>query len=162
MERTKDFGDPRLDRTTPLMPGNAVAAIILLDDRYLLQRRDTKRGIFFPAHWGCFGGATEPDESVEDALVRELHEELGISVAPTALRYFSRFDFDLGFANLPPIWRYFYEIKLDVVQVPALRLNEGEAMDSFAAEVILAGSIPLTPYDGFALWLHINRQRLRG
>ena len=32
--------------------------------------------IFFPDHWGLFGGATEPGESDEQGLRRELMEEL--------------------------------------------------------------------------------------
>jgi 8-oxo-dGTP pyrophosphatase MutT (NUDIX family) len=152
--------DPRLDRTTPLRPGNAVAAIIMVEGAYLLQLRDNKRGIFFPAHWGCFGGAVEPGESKEQALARELHEELGAEFAPASFRYFTRFDFDIGFAGLDPIWRYFYEIELGSAALAHLRLHEGSAMRLCATDEILSGAIQLTPYDAFALWFHINRRRL--
>ena len=152
--------DPRLDRHTPLTPGNAVAAILTIGDAYLLQLRDRKRGIFFPDHWGCFGGGVEPGESLERALIRELNEELDLEIDPGAVRYFTRFDFDLGFAGLPPIWRYFYEIALPPAVLPSLRLGEGSDMRVFAAEAILTNAIALTPYDAFALWFHINRGRL--
>jgi 8-oxo-dGTP pyrophosphatase MutT (NUDIX family) len=153
--------DPRLDVTTSLRPGNAVAAIIVVAGHYLLQLRDRKRGIFFPGHWGCFGGATEAGEAREEALARELLEELALELSPNAFRYFSRFDFDLGFCGLPPIWRYFYELELDPAVLPRLHLAEGLAMQSFAPEAIVTAALPLTPYDAFALWLHINRARLR-
>jgi hypothetical protein len=39
-------------------------------------------------------------------------------------------------------------------------LKEGAGLQLFAADEILAGGIPLVPYDAFALWLHINRRRL--
>jgi 8-oxo-dGTP pyrophosphatase MutT (NUDIX family) len=152
--------DPKLDRTTPLRPGNAVAAIITVEGAYLLQLRDNKRGIFFPAHWGCFGGAVEPGESNELALARELHEELGAAFPPASFRYFTRFDFDLGFAGLAPIWRYFYEIELGSGTLGHLRLQEGAGMQLYPPEEILSGAILLTPYDAFALWFHVNRRRL--
>ena len=41
---------------------NAVAAIIKYEDKYLFQLRDKKKNIFFPEHWGLFGGAIEKNE----------------------------------------------------------------------------------------------------
>jgi 8-oxo-dGTP pyrophosphatase MutT (NUDIX family) len=153
-------GDPRLDTSTPLKPANAVAAIILIGNNYLLQQRDNKRGIFFPAHWGCFGGAMENGETHKEALVRELHEELAIELQCAALRYFTRFRFDLSFAGLAPISRYYYELEFATSQLATLRLQEGAAFRLFSPGQILATAVPLTPYDAFALWFHINRQRL--
>ncbi|MGA7803419.1 NUDIX domain-containing protein, partial [Bradyrhizobium sp.] len=97
--------DPRLELSIPLRPGNAVAAIIVVEGQYLLQLRDAKRGIFFPSHWGCFGGGIDPGETVEQALARELEEELDLKTADGNMHYFSRFDFGLDFAGLDPIWR---------------------------------------------------------
>ena len=153
--------DPRLDRVTPLNPANAVAAIIVVKDTYLLQLRDRKRGIFFPNQWGCFGGAVEPGEAIEQALTRELHEELGLDVASMPFRYFTRFDFDLAFAGLQSIWRYFYEIELARGDLDPLQLQEGSGMALFSIDQIVTGAIAITPYDSFALWFHINRNRLR-
>ncbi|WP_162826670.1 NUDIX domain-containing protein [Pseudolabrys taiwanensis] len=154
--------DPRLDRTTALTPDNAVAAIITIGDRYLLQLRDRKHGIFFPDHWGCFGGGVEPDEALEQALIRELNEELSLELNAEQVRYFTRFEFDLGFARLAPIWRVFYEVSLEPATVPTLTLGEGSDMRLFGAEEILTCKITVTPYDAFALWFHINRNRLIG
>ena len=63
-----------------LTPGDAAVALIVLEDgRYLMQHRDQKPGIFYPGHWGLFGGAIDADETPEIALRRELEEELGLS-----------------------------------------------------------------------------------
>jgi 8-oxo-dGTP pyrophosphatase MutT (NUDIX family) len=154
--------DHRLDTSTPLRPANAAAAILVVGSQYLLQLRDNKAGVFFPGHWGCFGGAAEPGETVEQTLSRELNEELGIALDPAIFRYFTRFDFDLSFCGLATIWRYFYEVELASARLASLRLHEGSAMRLFSAEEILTGAVPLTPYDAFALWFHVNRSRLRG
>jgi 8-oxo-dGTP pyrophosphatase MutT (NUDIX family) len=154
--------DPRLDLSIPLRPGNAVAAVIVVEGQYLLQLRDAKRGIFFPSHWGCFGGGVDPGETVEQTLARELEEELGLKMAGGTMRYFSRFDFGLDFAGLDPIWRIFYEITISAAAMATLSLGEGSEMRLFPAAAILTQQIPITPYDAFALWMHINRSRLVG
>lgn len=60
----------------------AVVAVALTDaeGRVLVQRRPV--GKFMAGLWEFPGGKIEPGEAPEDALVRELAEELGIDVAP--------------------------------------------------------------------------------
>lgn len=154
------IANPQLDVTTPLTPGDAVAALIRVDGRYLLQLRDSKRGIFFPGAWGCFGGGTEAGETEQEALARELDEELGLRVAPESFRFFTRFSFDLTFAGCGVIGRAFYELEASPETIDRLQLGEGSAMRLFGADAVLTGAIVMTPYDHFALWLHINRDRL--
>jgi 8-oxo-dGTP diphosphatase len=55
------------------------AAVIYRDDgQYLLGQRGP--GTFYPGYWEFPGGKVEPGETPHDAIVRELHEELGIEV----------------------------------------------------------------------------------
>lgn len=152
---------PQMNFEVRLTPGDAVAAIILLGDRYLLQHRDARPDIFFPDHWGCFGGNVEFGEDDADALVRELAEELGFSADAAACRYFTRFEFDFSFARRGRIYRVFYELTLPADMMARLTLGEGQGIALFDAADIIKQSIMLTPYDAFALWMHINRDRLK-
>jgi len=66
-----------------------VAAAVLTqpDGRVLLARRPP--GKVYAGHWEFPGGKVEPGESLETALARELHEELGIVVS-RACRWITR------------------------------------------------------------------------
>jgi mutator protein MutT len=59
-----------------------IAAIILENDKseILLYLRDSKPGIPFPNHWDLIGGHVEDGETPEEALVREVKEELNIDL----------------------------------------------------------------------------------
>lgn len=53
-------------------------AILLKDGRLLLGKRASHRKAY-PDKWDLIGGRVEDGEVMEDALARELHEELGIA-----------------------------------------------------------------------------------
>lgn len=59
-----------------------IAAIILENDNgeFLLYLRDNKPTIPFPDHWDLIGGHVEEGETPEQALVREVKEELDIDL----------------------------------------------------------------------------------
>ena len=139
-----------------LVPANAAVALIVVDrEHYLLQLRDQKPGIFYPGHWGLFGGALDPGETPEMAIRRELREELGLEIAPA--RYFTEFLFDvLGHGH---ILRRFFEVSVVSDDLKKLVLREGAEMRIFsAAEILLKPRV--VPYDSFAIWLHASRSRL--
>jgi 8-oxo-dGTP diphosphatase len=56
----------------------AVGVLIDRDDRFLLTSRP--EGKVYAGYWEFPGGKLEAGESVEQALRRELHEELGITI----------------------------------------------------------------------------------
>ena len=58
-----------------------VAALIWDKDKFMICQRPASktRGLL----WEFVGGKVEPGETKEQALIRECHEELAITVAPT-------------------------------------------------------------------------------
>jgi len=131
---------------------DAAAALIILDDgRYLMQLRDDKPGIFYPNHWGLFGGAIEEKEDAEIALRRELQEEIAYNV--DEMTYFTRMDFGFEMLGGKSSKRLFYEVRMPATALRGLRLGEGHAMSAMAVDEILLEH-RVVPYDSFAIWLH--------
>ena len=142
-------------------PADAVAAI-LVDERggYLLQLRDSVPHIFFPGHWGCFGGALNPGEQPLAALRRELAEELELQADPARTRPFTRFDFDFSPMGKPKVYRMYFEVIVSAEQVSGLKLHEGREVRRFSGDDLLLRQ-RVTPYDSFAIWMHMRAARPR-
>lgn len=149
-----------LTKLPTLTPSHAAAALIQTEDgRYLLQLRDDKPEIFFPNRWGLFGGAIDPGEDALTAVVREVWEELALRIAPERFEYFSAFDFDFGFSGHGMMRRSFYSLQITKEEQAAMVLGEGREIGSLSADEILTAP-RIVPYDEFALWLHIQRNRI--
>lgn len=68
---------------------------LILEDkqgRILLQLRDDKSTIPYPNAWGTFGGQIEKGETPEDAIRREIKEELNYDLS--GQEYLGNFPFD--------------------------------------------------------------------
>jgi 8-oxo-dGTP diphosphatase len=81
-----------------------VAAVIERNGSILIAQR--KRTAQHPLKWEFPGGKVEPDETPEAAVVRELHEELGIrpQVGPEIGRY------EFQYEGRWPIMLMFYRV----------------------------------------------------
>lgn len=139
---------------TPRPADAAVAIIVQEDGNYLLQLRDEIPGIYFPGHWGLFGGAMDAGEPPKAALKRELLEELGVDFE--TMTYFTEFTFD--FPEHGKVLRRFYEVQATNEMVSRMVLSEGADMRAFPAPHIMT-ALRMVPYDGFAVWMHATRRR---
>jgi 8-oxo-dGTP pyrophosphatase MutT (NUDIX family) len=141
----------------PLRAADAVAALLILDDgRYVMQLRDTLPTIFYPDHWGCFGGAVEDGEAPLASLKRELQEEL--EYTPGAANEFARFDFDFSSVGQPKVYRIYYEIRVPATAFGRFVLHEGAAFEAIGGRDLLTQR-KVTPYDAYAIWMHLSKQR---
>lgn len=141
-----------------LNPSHAAVAILLLEDgRYVMQLRDDIPNIFYPGHWGCFGGAIDPGERPLRALKRELVEELEFKAKRVSR--FTRFQYDLKRLGRDKIDRIYYEVQVTRDELKYFVLHEGRAFKAFTGEQLLCKR-RVTPYDAFAIWLHCNQKRI--
>ncbi|MCC8403413.1 NUDIX domain-containing protein [Paraburkholderia sp. MMS20-SJTN17] len=76
----------------------AVGVLVQPDGRYLLAQRPA--GKPYEGYWEFPGGKLEAGESVEAALARELHEELGIEVQASHLWHTLEHDYPHAYVRL--------------------------------------------------------------
>jgi 8-oxo-dGTP diphosphatase len=108
-----------------------VAQALLFDrsGRLLIYLRDNKPGIPFPDHWDFFGGHLEIGETPEQALVREVEEELGVTLSEW--EHFRTYVCAEGDAY--PNIKYIYWSQIGE-SVHELTLREGQRLQSIVSE----------------------------
>jgi 8-oxo-dGTP diphosphatase len=110
-----------------------IAAIILENDKgeLLLALRDNKPGIPFPNHWDLIGGHVEEGEMPEEALVREVKEELDIELKEYV--FYKKYVCLTGDAYENT--KYIYSGKINI-PIGEVTLLEGERPQYFSREEI--------------------------
>jgi 8-oxo-dGTP diphosphatase len=110
-----------------------IAAIILENDNgeFLLALRDNKSWIPYPNHWDLIGGHVEEGETPEEALIREVKEELDIEL--TEYKFYKEFVCLEGdaFENI----KYIYSGKINI-PIEEITLYEGQRAQYFTKEEI--------------------------
>jgi 8-oxo-dGTP diphosphatase len=108
-----------------------VAMIIENPNReILLLLRDNKPEIAYPNYWSLVGGRVEAGETAEQGALRELNEEVGLSLD---LSLWKRYDYEFA-ANIT-VDQYIFIGKVDSDN-PAMILGEGQAMRFFSYQAI--------------------------
>jgi len=104
-----------------------IAQVLLFDrhDRLLIYLRDEKADIPFPNYWDFFGGHVEVGETPEQALVREVNEELGIELV--SYEFFRSYECLQG--DVYPNKKYIYRARIDRT-IDELTLHEGQRLAS--------------------------------
>ena len=65
----------------------ACAIVIDINNRFLLQQRDNKPGIWHPGLIGLFGGHMERGETPLQCVTREIYEEIGFHAPRQAFEH---------------------------------------------------------------------------
>ncbi|MDE1145074.1 MAG: hypothetical protein PW843_00440 [Azospirillaceae bacterium] len=71
----------------------------------------------------------------------------------------TRFDFQMAFCGRPGISRAFFLARLPPGEETRLTVREGQGLGVFDARSLQTEAL-VAPYDGYALWLHMHRDRL--
>ena len=137
-----------------MKPSDAVCAIIIYKKKILIQKRDLKKNIFFPGHYGLFGGAIKKNETKLHALKRELKEEIGVIISVKNFKYLTSLVLDFKKIGYKKYSRSVYVVKLSKKQVNKLILGEGAKM-FWINEKEIYSKKKLIPYDAFAIWLYL-------
>lgn len=141
-----------------LEPADAAVAIIVVDQTsVLMQHRDTHEGLIFPGYWGLFGGGLDKGEEAIDALIRELYEEIRLTIS--GAEYFTALDYDFEFCGKGISRRQYYVVHISSSELDELELHEGDRMETFGLPEILVAE-KVMPFDAWALWMYANREAL--
>ncbi|MFE7169747.1 NUDIX domain-containing protein [Streptomyces sp. NPDC057616] len=60
----------------------AIVAVVRREERVLVIQRGPLARL--PGYWAPLSGTLEPGETQEEALIREVHEEVGLRISPVA------------------------------------------------------------------------------
>jgi 8-oxo-dGTP diphosphatase len=110
-----------------------ISEIIFENDKgeFLLYLRDNKPGIPFPDHWDLIGGHIEEGETPEEALVREVKEELNIDLLD--YKFYKKYICLTGDAY--PNIKYIYSGRINL-PVEEITLLEGDHPQFFTRKEI--------------------------
>jgi 8-oxo-dGTP diphosphatase len=118
---------PEMSKTEADKTGQKVEvaiAILHQDNKFLMQLRDDIPGIFYPGHWGFFGGHIESGETPEEAVVREVMEEISYAMLNPKFYMISEGEFAVRHVFHAPL----------TVDLAELHLKEGWDFDLVSVE----------------------------
>ena len=135
-----------------------VSAIFFTSNgKYLLQLRDDKPGLPLADHWALFGGEVESNESLLDAIKREMYEELNFRSNNYSL--FHEAIYWLPKHHKKVVRKLFYLLQIEERDFDAMQLCEGADMNIFTLKEIMQLE-KISPWDLSALIMHANEATL--
>jgi 8-oxo-dGTP diphosphatase len=112
----------------------AVGVLIDAQGNFLLTSRP--EGKVYAGYWEFPGGKVEPGETVEQALRRELHEEIGITIGPATPWQVEMFDYPHALVRLHFLKVFAWEGEF--------QMREGQQMAWCSLPVAVAPVLPGT------------------
>ncbi|MFH1770898.1 MAG: NUDIX domain-containing protein [archaeon] len=103
------------------------AILVNSEGKLLMQHREDKPGFDFPNTWSLFGGAIDEGETAEEAIVREIKEEIDYDVNDY------KFVEEVNFPHLFSISMFIVPIDKELKD---LTLREGDDFDFFTKEEV--------------------------
>ncbi|MBT6249753.1 MAG: NUDIX domain-containing protein [Nitrospina sp.] len=113
-------------------------AILLVDGKYVLQLRDNNPEIAVPGMWSLFGGSIEESEDHYSGILRELKEELNLTI--NQIRFLWDFEEVEGPLEIKKRF-YFYEADITTLW-GSHELLEGQDINCFSCKELQALKIP--------------------
>lgn len=99
-----------------------VAAVIKDGDRILIARR--KEGSYMAGRWEFPGGKVEKGEKPRDALIREIMEELCVTIEVTGLLYVKQHLYELSDERKRRVKLIFYEARITKGELKCVGCSE--------------------------------------
>jgi len=96
--------------------------------RLLLQLRANSKNINNPNLWGIFGGFMEQGETPEQAVIREIKEELDITLNKRDIKFVAKIEYG-------GLIRYIFRSSFPI-DFSKVTLNEGQDMEFFSLDEI--------------------------
>jgi 8-oxo-dGTP pyrophosphatase MutT (NUDIX family) len=137
-------------------PKNASAIIVYYKKKFLLNLRSNNKNIFYPKHWGCFGGAKNINEKYIEAAIREFYEETNIKVNKKDMKFFFNLNFTIPNTN-KSIRRNFYIFNISNINFfkKNFILSEGIKYRFFTEQSFIKIK-KIVPYDKLAIDLFLK------
>jgi 8-oxo-dGTP diphosphatase len=140
--RVADAQLPRSEAGVRPVVEVAVGVLFAVDGQFLMTSRPP--GKVYAGYWEFPGGKVEPGETVEQALKRELHEELGITIANPVPWKTDMVDYPHALVRLNFCKVYDW--------VGTLHMREGQAFSwqrlPVSVAPVLAGTVPVLEWLG--------------
>lgn len=152
MQKTDDANEMTNHSNFPLSNLFIVAAVIYTQDgRYLMQLRDDKPGLPLRDHWAFFGGEVESGEAPENAILREVEEELAFR--PNNCSWFHEAVYILPLHGGGVVRKAYYLVAIKPEEVDYMALCEGADLKLMNVDEILTLN-RVAPWDLSVVLLH--------